>query len=103
MVGGGKRRGQLRRDFAVRSKPHPSTIAGLIVPASGSGMLTSFNVAAGIGTMAGFMSDRHMPDGNVPGRRSYDYFACRVAAVVLSDKGAAGKRDCHYGNYDGNY
>ena len=89
MVGGGKRRGQLRRDFAVRSKPHPSTIAGLIVPASGSGMLTSFNVAAGIGTMAA-----RVPYGNVPGRRSYDYFAGRVAAVVFPDKGAAGKRDC---------
>ena len=42
----GKRQGQLRRDFAVRSKPHPSTIAGLIVPASGTWMLTSFNVPA---------------------------------------------------------
>ena len=64
------------------------------MPASGSVRLTSFNVAAGVGTMAGFMPDRHMSDGHMPGRRSYDYFACRVAAVVLPDKGAAGKRDC---------
>ena len=88
----------------MRSKPHPSTIAGLIVPASGAWMVASFNVAAyNDGTMVGFMPDRHMPDGPMSGRRSYDYFACRVAAVVLPDKGAAGKRDCHYGNYDSNY
>ena len=78
----------------MRSKPHPSTIAGLIVPTSGARMLTSFNMPAGNGTMAGFMSDRHMPDGPMPGRRSYDYFAGRVAAVVFPDKGAAGNRDC---------
>ena len=89
-----KRRGRLRREFKMRSKPHPSTIAGLIVPASGAWMLTSFNVPAGNGTMVGFMPDRNMPDGHMPGRCSYDYFASRVAAVVLSDKGAAGNRDC---------
>ncbi len=86
----GKRRGQLRRDFAVRSKPHPSTIAGLIVPASGAWMLTSFNMPACNGTMTGFMPDRHLPYGPMP-RARYDYFAWRVAAVVLPDKGAAGK------------
>ena len=66
-------------------------------------MVTSFMVAAGIGTIAGFMPDRHMPDGHMPGRCSYDYFVVRAAAAVFPDKGATGKRDCHYGNYDGNY
>ena len=88
----------------MRSKPHPSTIAGLIVPASGSWISISFNVAACIGTRHGFMPDGHMPDGYMSGRRSYDYFAGNRAAVILPDKGAAGKGDCHYGNsYDGNY
>ncbi len=99
----GKRRGRLRRAFTMRSKPHPSTIAGLIMPASGAWIVASFNVPTCIGTRLGFMPDRHMPDGHTSRRRSYDYFVVRAAAAVLPDKSTAGKRDCHYGNYDGNY
>jgi hypothetical protein len=61
-------------------------------------MVASFIVAAGIGAMAAVVSY-----GNVPGWCSYDYFVGSVASVEFPDKGAAGKRNCHYGNYDGSY
>ena len=59
------------------------------MPASGSGMLASFKVAAGVGTMPAFISDNRQ----MPGAR-YDYFVVRAATAVFPDKGAAGKRDC---------
>jgi len=68
-----------------------------MVHAPESGMVTSFKLAAGIGTMPAFM-----PDGQTP-RACYDNFVARVPTVVFPDKGAAGKGDCQYGNYDGNY
>jgi hypothetical protein len=66
-------------------------------------MVASFIVASGMGAMAAGMPDRYMYDGHMPGWSGNDYFVGSVAAVVFPDKGAAGKRDCHYGSYDGNY
>ena len=91
----GKRRGRLRREFKMRSKPHHSTIAGLMWPVS---VVASFKVG-----MWTWMTPVRVSYVNVPGRRGYDYFVGNWAAVVFPDKGAAGNRDCHYGNYDGNY
>jgi hypothetical protein len=66
-------------------------------------MVASFIVATSVGAMAAVVSYGNVPDGNVPGWCGYDYFVGRVASVEFPDKGAAGKRDCHYGNYDGSY
>jgi len=60
-------------------------------------MVASFKVAVGMRIIPAMVSYGQMPRG------CYDYFVVSVAAVVLPDKGAAGKGYCHYGNYDGNY
>ena len=61
-------------------------------------MVASFVVAVGIWTRPVYR-----PWWQMPGRSGYNYFVVSVAAVVLLNKGAAGKGYCHYRNYDGNY
>jgi hypothetical protein len=60
-------------------------------------MSAYFDMAAGVG-----MTPALVPDGNMPGA-GYNYFVFRVASVVFPDKGAACKRDCQHGSYDGHY